>query len=87
MIFEIELSRLAFKNMAKIPTRELVRIQKRINDLSVDPRPFDIKKIHGDENLYRIRSGNYRILYRIFDSKLHILIIDVDHRKDIYKSS
>lgn len=85
MIYEIELSRLALKGMAKVPRRELLRIQDKINDLSNNPRPADIKKTHGDENLYRIRSGNYRILYRIFDGKLHILIVDVDHRKDIYK--
>jgi mRNA interferase RelE/StbE len=83
--YDIELSRVAFKSMAKIPRRELVRIQNRIDALSAEPRPADLKKIRGDDNLFRIRSGNYRILYRIFDEKIHILIVDVDHRKNIYK--
>jgi mRNA interferase RelE/StbE len=83
--YDIELSRIALKNMAKIPKRELIRIQERIDSLIKEPRPADIKKIQGDENLYRIRSGNYRILYRIFDDMIKILIIDVDHRKDIYR--
>ena len=86
MNYEISLSRIALKNMTKLPRRELVRIQNRIDCLAKDPRPADIKKIHGDENLYRIRLGTYRILYRIFDDKLFILIVDVDHRKEIYKN-
>lgn len=84
--YEIELSRIARKNMNKISKRELIQIQGRIDALSKEPRPADIKKIQGDENLYRIRSGYYRILYRIFDEKIHILIVDVDHRKDVYKA-
>jgi mRNA interferase RelE/StbE len=83
--YEIELSRNAFKSLSKIPRKELLRIQERIEALSTLPRPLDVKKIQGDINLYRIRVGNYRVLYRIFDEKVYILIVDVDHRKDIYK--
>lgn len=79
MTYEIELTRIALKNMSKIPRRELIRIHDRINTLSINPRPEDFKKIQGDDNLFRIRSGNYRILYRIFDDKIRILIVDVDH--------
>lgn len=71
--------------MAKIPKRDLNRIENKLEALSKEPRPDDMKKIQGDDNLYRIRSGNYRILYRIFDETIQILIIDIDHRKDIYK--
>ncbi len=86
MNYEIELSRIAFKNMSKIPKKELIRIKSKIELLANDPYPEDFKKIQGEENLYRIRSGNYRILYRILEGKLFILIVDVDHRKDIYKN-
>ncbi len=82
--YDIELSRFALKNMAKIPKRDLIRIQNRLEALSTEPMPNDIKKIRGDDNLFRIRSGNYRILYRIFENKLCILIVDIDHRKDVY---
>lgn len=85
MKYEIELSRSAFKNLAHIPKRDLLRIQSRMDSLALDPRPIDIKKIQGDENLYRVRSGNYRILYRIFDHVVKILVVDIDHRKDIYR--
>lgn len=85
MKYDIELSRTALKNLDKIPKRELIRIHDKIDGLAIEPKPIDVKKIQGDENLYRIRSGNYRILYRIFEGKLCILIVDVDHWKDIYK--
>ena len=85
MNYEIELSRTALKNITKIPKRDLIRIQNRLEDLSIEPLPVDVKKIRGDDNLYRVRSGNYRILYRIFDDMLCILVIDIDHRKDVYK--
>jgi mRNA interferase RelE/StbE len=83
--YDVELSRIALKNMAKIPRRELIRIEDRIESLAKEPKPADVKKIQGDENLYRVRSGNYRILYRVFERKVSILIVDVDHRKDVYK--
>ncbi len=86
MKYDIELSRIALKSMAKIPRKELLRVRERIDSLSGEPRPIDVKKIQGDENLYRIRSGNYRVLYRIFDEQIYILIVGVDHRKDIYKN-
>lgn len=85
MTYEIELSHIAIKKMAKISKRELLSIQAKIEALSTDPRPTDLKKIRGDDNLYRIRVGNYRILYRIFDEKICIIIVNVGHRKDIYK--
>lgn len=84
--YDIELSRIALKNMAKIPKKDLVRIQDRIDALSIQPNPPDLKKVRGDENLFRIRSGDYRILYRIFNKVLKILIVDIDHRRDIYKN-
>ena len=58
MNYDIELSRIALKNMAKIPKKDLVRIQSRLEALSMEPMPDDIKKIQGDDNLYRIRSGS-----------------------------
>lgn len=85
MKYDIEVSKQAVKGMTKIPKRELLRIQHKIEALAGDPRACDVKKIQSDNNLYRDRSGNYRILYRIFDESICILIVDVDHRKDIYK--
>ncbi|TAE22252.1 MAG: type II toxin-antitoxin system RelE/ParE family toxin [Cytophagales bacterium] len=54
-----------------------------IADLGEDPRPNGYKKLKGRDG-YRIRAGNYRIIYEIFDTELVIDIITVGHRKDIY---
>lgn len=72
--------------MSKIPSKELIRIKNKIDSLGKQPRPIDTKKIQGDDNLYRVRIGNYRVLYRIFDEKVCVLVMDVDHRKDIYRN-
>jgi mRNA interferase RelE/StbE len=62
------------------------RISKRINDLATDPRPSGHKKLKGQaEDIYRIRAGNYRVLYVIRDDVLKVIVIKVDHRKDVYR--
>lgn len=86
MTYDIELSKIAVKNLAKIPRKDLVRIQIKIDTLTIEPRPIDLKKIEGETNLYRIRCGKYRILYRIFEEKILVLIVNVDHRQSVYKN-
>lgn len=83
--YDIELSRTALKHMQKIPKKDLIKIRDRIELLSQEPLLSGVKKIEGDDNLFRTRVGDWRILYRIFESVLQILIVDIDHRKDIYK--
>ncbi|MCB1113784.1 MAG: type II toxin-antitoxin system RelE/ParE family toxin [Chlamydiia bacterium] len=85
MPFSIELSRIAIKHLSKIPSLEKKRISLRLEEISKHPLPKDVKKIQGDDNLYRIRSGNYRILYRIYHRQVVVLIVDIDHCKNIYR--
>jgi mRNA interferase RelE/StbE len=86
MVYKIEIAEKLEKRMHKIPKKDRERLFERIDSLAHDPRPDDCKKLRGNRNppLYRIRSGNYRIVYVIQDKLLIILIVDVDHRKDIY---
>ena len=58
----------------------------KIENLADDPRPHDVKKLKGKKNFYRIRQGQYRIVYKIEDKILLILILDVAHRKEIYRN-
>ncbi|WP_194976607.1 type II toxin-antitoxin system RelE family toxin [Aquiflexum lacus] len=55
-----------------------------ITNLKENPRPFGYKKLKGREG-FRIRTGDYRIIYEIFDSDLIIDVIALGHRKDIYE--
>lgn len=84
MRYTIETPKNFHKVIKKIPFDDLMKIRNRIRGLADDPKPHGVEKL--DENLYRVRQGNYRILYKIYDKKLIVLIIDVDHRRDVYKN-
>ena len=72
------------KQLKKISKKDAQNIIRKIDNLATNPRSQDVKKLSGF-NLYRIRSGNYRIVYQIKDKILSILIVTVAHRKDIYR--
>jgi mRNA interferase RelE/StbE len=65
------------------PIRE--RIVKRLRTLKENPRPPGVKKLAGEENLYRIREGDYRILYTIEDKELIVLVVKIGDRKEVYR--
>ena len=60
------------------------RLKPKILALAEKPRPPGVKKLQGYENTYRIRVGDYRIVYEIHDKVLLILIVEVGHRSDVY---
>ena len=82
--YRIEVKKSAVKELSQIPKKDLVKIVKKINSLADNPGPNGSKKL-SREDKYRIRYGNYRILYLIKDDLLIICVIKVAHRKDIYR--
>ena len=72
------------KALIKINEPNYSAIKKQIYDLADNPRPQGYKKLKGREG-YRIRVGDYRIIYEIFDTVLLIEVIDLGHRKEIYE--
>lgn len=82
-IYKIELNRDIEKVLMKIPRKDTLRIRESIKALQYNPRPEGVEKI-SDER-YRVRQGDYRIIYRIYDKKLLVLIVEIGHRKEIYK--
>lgn len=82
--YKIEIKKSAAKEISKLRSAELKRIIGKIESLSEDPRPEGCKKLSGDEK-YRIRVGQYRILYSIEDEKLVVYVVKVGHRKDMYR--
>lgn len=85
--YKILFNRAYLKDLKKISIRDQRHIREKIQELSLDPRPEGYKKLHGysKPSLYRVRSGNYRIVYTIDDKVLVILVINVGHRKEIYR--
>ena len=82
--YYIEITRPAEKELLTYPAKLQNRIINKINLLADNPRPFGFKKLFG-VNLYRIRTGDYRIIYTIDDTRRSIRILDLGHRKDIYR--
>lgn len=72
------------KDVKKIPDADLRKILERIEALREDPRPPGSVKLSGME-YYRIRQGDYRIVYEIQDAVLVVIVIKVGHRRDIYR--
>ena len=75
----------AAKEIELAPKKNRLRIVKRIQDLSSDPRPPGCEKLSGHDDKYRIRQGTYRIVYTISDSGLVICVVKVGHRKEVYR--
>ncbi len=72
------------KELAAIPKGDLQRIMERIGTLAENPRPMGCEKLSGQEK-YRLRQGNYRIVYSIQDSQLTVWVVKVGHRREVYR--
>jgi mRNA interferase RelE/StbE len=82
--YKIEIKRSAAKELKSLPKKDILNIINKIESLAENPRPIGSVKLTGKEQ-YRLRQGNYRILYSIEDDVLIIYIVKIGHRKDIYK--
>jgi mRNA interferase RelE/StbE len=75
----------AAKEIESAPKKDRLRIIKRIQELSSDPRPPGCEKLSGHDDKYRVRQGTYRIVYTVSDVGLGICIVKVGHRKEAYR--
>lgn len=82
-MYQLVIDRYAQKQLGKIPPPHFNRIIKAINELADNPRPVGYRKLTGRPG-YRIRIGDYPVIYSIEDKILTIFVIDIGHRKEIY---
>ncbi len=82
--YKIEIKKSAVKEIERLPSRELRFVLAKIESLGENPRPYDCRKLSGQEK-YRVRCGDYRILYAIEDTVLIVYVVKVGHRKDVYR--
>ncbi len=75
----------ARKELTRLPKKIAERIVAAIEALTENPRPPGSLKLEGEKNRYRIRIGDYRVVYSIEDDVLTVLIIRIRHRKDAYR--
>ena len=84
MKYKLFIEKVAQKELSKVPHKEQLRIIAAVKNLTENPRPPGVKKLTG-RDAWRIRIGNYRIIYEIQEDKLIVLIVHIGHRKDIYR--
>jgi len=85
MSYKIEFTRKALKNLSKISSKYQVLIIDKLELLSKNPfEAQNIKNLKGENDFYRLRVADYRIIFQIINKELVILVIDINHRKDIY---
>ena len=84
MTYGIEVKQSVIKTLKRVPREDQTKIIKAIKRLAHDPRPPHCLKLV-DSPYYRIRRGDYRIIYDIQDDKLTIIILKIGHRKDVYE--
>ena len=82
MSYEIELTNYALKSLKKVPSHSSLRIRDALKKLAENP--FMGEKLTGKQ-AYRVRVGDYRLIYEIHDNILVVLVVNIGHRKDIYK--
>ncbi len=85
MSYKVEILKGALKQLKKLSPQLQERIQVKIDELAIEPRPNQVKKLKNRENAYRIRVGIYRVIYDIFDDILLVNVVEIGHRSKIYK--
>jgi len=82
--YRLVFTKSARRELERLPEQEISRIVKRIHNLISDPRPVGCEKLSGTD-FYRIRQGDYRVLYRIDDAERLVDILRIGHRREVYR--
>jgi len=83
-MYQVVIEKQAQKQLAKISPPDYAKIVAALKDLAADPRPYGYKKLKGRPG-YRIRIGDYRIIYQVKDNILTVFILIIGHRRDVYE--
>ncbi|HSL57674.1 MAG TPA: type II toxin-antitoxin system mRNA interferase toxin, RelE/StbE family [Acidimicrobiales bacterium] len=73
------------KSIVTLPRPEQQRIRAAIDLLADEPRPSGCTKLVGEDSVYRVRIGDYRIVYEVIDARLVVHVVRVGHRRDVYR--
>jgi mRNA interferase RelE/StbE len=83
--YQVKFKSSAAKEFRKLPSGIKERIRQAVNQLTENPRPSGVVKLKGEDRLFRIRIGEYRIVYEIDDSAKLVRVTRVRHRQDVYR--
>ncbi len=85
MAYAVECTTAARRQFRKVPRPVRAMVKPEIDALTSDPRPHGVEKMSGEENAYRVRVGDYRIIYEIHDAVLIVVVVRVGHRPEAYQ--
>ncbi len=84
-MYRVEFRPAALRQLARFPTAIRRRIVAKAETLGLAPRPPGAVKLSGETKTYRVRVGDYRIIYDILDEQVLVLVVKVGHRREVYR--
>ena len=84
-MYRVEFAPSAARALGRLDRPEQRRLARRIDALAGEPRERGAEKLHGTDNRYRVRVGDFRIVYEIEDALLVVVVVRVGHRRDVYR--
>jgi mRNA interferase RelE/StbE len=84
--YSLDYSPRAQKDLKKIPKNIAKKIESKFDDLVAGKSNLDVTKLEDDENLYRLRYGDYRAIYYVKEQCITVVVINVEHRREVYRS-
>ena len=85
MSYEVQILPKAARQIKALSVDVRQDITLTIQSLANEPRPIGVKKLSGEKDIYRVRVGNYRVLYRIVDKVLVVVVVSIGHRREVYR--
>lgn len=85
MTYRIEIKRGALRALSALSADIRARLGRAIDALAANPRPAGYRKLVGSDAFYRIRVGDYRVVYEIADDRLVVVVVKVGHRREVYR--
>lgn len=83
--YQIEWRKSALRELKRVDRSVVPRIVSAVESLRTEPRPVDARKLRGSQQTFRVRVGDYRVVYEVSESRLVIQIVRVRHRRDVYR--
>ena len=84
-IYRLEFATAAVRQLGSLPVKIQRRVSTKIEAFATEPRPAGCRKLKGTDDIYRVRVGDYRILYQVRDDVLLVLVVSVRKRGEVYK--
>lgn len=85
MKYTVRMNSRTCKELARLPGDMHRRVIRKLDALEANPRPVGVEKLSGTEDLYRVRVGDWRIVYAIRDRELVVIVIRIGHRREVYR--